>query len=95
MNKDMLKAYIKSAQKIIMQVEDENEKGNQIILESIRQIFILAYTSGGMAKDDQEFYYGLAERVIEEFNNPFSNGKYDWLHDFHNETNSYIKNVLK
>lgn len=94
MKKEMIKAYIKSTQKIIMEIEDGNEKGNEMLLASIRQIFNLAYYSG-MSKDDKEFYYGLAERVIEEFNNPFSVGKYDWLNDFISETDCYIHNVLE
>lgn len=94
MNKDMIKAYIKATQKIIMEVEDENEKANKILLESIRQIFILANYSG-MSKEDKEFYYGLAERVIEEFNNPFAEEKYDWLKDFISETDCYICNKLE
>lgn len=94
MNKDMIKAYVKATQEIIMQVEDGNEKGNKILLESIRQIFILAYYSG-MSKDDKEFYYDLAKRVIEEFNNPFSIGKYDWINDFISETDCYIYNNLE
>ena len=93
MNKDMVKAYIKAIQKIIIDVEEEKEKENEIRLENIRQIFNLAYYSG-MSKDDEEEYFGMAENVINEFNrNGYEHN--EWLSDFFNETNSYIYNVLE
>jgi uncharacterized protein YneR len=94
MNKDMIKAYVKATQKIIMQVEDGNEKGNKILLESIRQIFILANYSG-MSKEDKEFYYNLAQRVIDEFNDIDTEEKYELLEDFISETDFYIYNKLE